>query len=319
MIHTPEILKVLETSPLLHGVPRDLLDQHLTGLKMLQIDKGNVLLAAGQANSIIYFIHSGRLNIQSRESDVEPFAILGVGECVGEMSMLGETPVSAYVIAATDCELLSITHADMWGLVNCSHAAARNLLNILTSRIRNTHQLSAASPEMQQGFSAESMIDAQTGLYNQHWTHGKFERLLQRAVMNNKPSCMLMLEMDNLANFARKHGQLGADQAMRDIADTLMLCLRPEDQAGRYSGGKFAIFLPDTGAEDAQNVAERIVDAVSLSQVVLPTGDALPNIEVSIGICQAGLNESLDSLFERSDAALQQAKKGGENVFQSVP
>ncbi|MGC2165666.1 MAG: GGDEF domain-containing protein [Gallionella sp.] len=319
MIHSPEILEVLETSPLLHGIPRDLLDQHLAGLKLLQIRKGNVLLAAGQANNTIYFIYSGRLNVQSRENDVEPFAILGVGECVGEMSMLGDAPASAYVVAATDCELLSITHADMWGLINTSHAAAHNLLNILTRRIRSTNQVAADSREKQQGFAAESMIDEQTGLYNQHWTHGKFARLLHRAVMNNKPSCMLMLEMDSLANFVRKHGQLGGEQAMRNIADTLMLCLRPEDQAGRHSGGKFAIFLPDTTVDDARTVAERIMEAVSLSQVVLPSGDALPNIRVSIGICQAGLNESLDSLFTRSDAALQQAKRDGENAIQSSP
>lgn len=319
MIHSPEILKVLETSPLLHGIPRDLLDQHLAGLKMLKIEKGKVLLEAGQTNNTIYFIYSGRLNVQSRESDIEPFAILGTGECVGEMSMLGDAPVSAYVVAATDCELLSITHADLWGLINTSHAAAHNLLNMLTSRIRSANQLAADSRERQQGFSAESMIDEQTGLYNQHWTHGKFERLLHRAAMNNKPSCMLMLEPDNLAHFARKHGQLGGDQAMRNIADTLMLCLRPEDQAGRDSGGRFAIFLPDTSADDAHTVAERIMEAISLSQVVLPSGDALPTISASIGICQAASNESLESLVKRTEAALQQAQKEHGNAIQSAP
>jgi diguanylate cyclase (GGDEF)-like protein len=318
MIHSRDVLKVLETSPLLHGIPRDLLDQHLNGMQSLQIAKGEVLLAAGQTNNTIYFIYSGRLNIQSRKDDVEPFAILGVGECVGEMSMLGDAPASAYVVAATDCRLLAITHADMWGLMSASHTAAYNLLNILTSRIRSSNQVAADNIERQQGYAAESMIDEQTGLYNQHWTHGKFERLLHRAILNNKRSCMLMLEIDSLAEFARKHGQLGADQAMRNIANTLMLCLRPEDQAGRYKGGKFAVFLPDTAAEDARTVAQRITEAISISRVVLPNGDALPSIGVSIGICEAQANESLDSLIVRADNALQRAQETGKNAIHTA-
>src|SRR5450759_3970736 len=70
------------------------------------------------------------------------------------MSMLGGAPVSAYVIAATDCELLAIDHAAMWELINSSHAAAHNMLNILTSRIRNTNQIVAENLGQQQGFSA---------------------------------------------------------------------------------------------------------------------------------------------------------------------
>jgi diguanylate cyclase (GGDEF)-like protein len=105
---------------------------------------------------------------------------------------------------------------------------------------------------------------------------------------------------------------------MRNIADTLMLCLRPEDQAGRYKGGKFSVFLPDTGADDARTVAQRITEAISVSRVVLPNGDALPSIGVSIGICEAQANESLDSLFVRTEKALQQAQETGKSAIHTA-
>lgn len=318
MIHSPEILKVLESAPLFLGIPGHLLASDLSESRLHPLAAGQVLLVPGQTNNTIYIILSGRLRIQSKESEVEPIAILGEGECVGEMSMLGDAPVSAYVIAATDCKLLAIDHAAIWKLINSSHAAAHNMLNMLTSRIRSTNEIAAESLEQQQGFSGDSMVDGLTGLYDQHWAQGKFDRLLRRGIMGKKPGCLLTVEMDKSKEFTRKHGQIGGDQALRDIAHTILSCLRPDDQAGRHSGEKFAIFLPNTSMPDACTAAERLRAAVSLSLVVLPSGDALPAITVSIGIGQARQNDTLISLFARADEALRLAKDSGGNRVQSM-
>ena len=318
MIHSPEILKVLKSAPLFHGILGDLLVKHLNESRLQPLTSGQVLLVPGQTNNTIYIILSGRLLIQSKESEVEPIAILGEGECVGEMSMLGDAPVSAYVIAATDCKLLAIDHAAMWELINSSHAAAHNMLNILTSRIRSTNQIVAENLEQQQGFSGSSMVDEMTGLYNQHWTHEKFDRHLRRAIMGKKSSCMLMLEMDQFKEFNGRHGQLGGDQALRDIAYNILSCLRPYDQAGRHSGEKFAIFLPITSLPDAYSAAERLKAAVNQSLVVLPSGDALPSITVSIGISQARSDDTVVGLFARADEALQLAKDSGGNCVKAM-
>lgn len=317
MIQSPEILKVLRSAPLFRGILGDLLVKHLSTARLKQLASGRVLLVPGQVNSTLYIIISGRLNIQSQESEVEPIAILGKGECVGEMSMLGDSPVSAYVIAATDCELLAIDHAAMWELINSSHAAAHNMLNILTSRIRHTNLIAAAILEQQQGFSGNPMVDELTGLYNRRWMHEKFDRHLRRGIVGKNPSCLFILEMDQFKEFSNKYGQLGGDQALRDIAYTILSCLRPDDQAGRYDGEKFAIFQPGTSLPDARVAAKRLLAAINQSLIVLPSGDALPPITVSIGISQAHPDDSLESLFIRADEALQIAKVCGGNSLES--
>lgn len=318
MIRSPEILKVLESAPLFHGIPGYALATNLSEPRLHPLTSGQVLLVPGQPNNTIYIILSGRLRIQSKESEVEPIAVLGEGECVGEMSMLGDAPVSAYVIAATDCKLLAIDHAAMWELINSSHAAAHNMLNILTSRIRNTNQIAAENLEQQQGFSGDSMVDGLTGLYNQHWIQEKFDRHLRRGIVGKKPNCLLMLEMDRFKEFSGRHGQLGGDQALRDIAHTILSCLRPDDQAGRHSGEKFAIFLPNTSLPDACTAAKRLKAAISLSLVVLPSGDTLPSVTVSTGISQARSDDTVVGLFARADEALQLAKDSGGNCVKSV-
>jgi diguanylate cyclase (GGDEF)-like protein len=318
MIHSSEILKVLESAPLFLGIPGQLLAKHLSESRPQHFAAGQILLVPGQTNNTIYIVLSGRLRIQSKESSVEPIAILGEGECVGEMSMLGDAPVSAYVIAATDCKLLAIDHASMWELINNSHSAAHNMLNILTSRIRNTNEIVAENLEHQHGFSGDAMVDELTGLYNQQWTQEKFDRHLRRAIVGKKPSCLLLLEVDQLKEFTRRHGQLGGDQALRDIAHTILSCLRPDDQAGRHSGGRFAVFLSNTSLPDAGTAAERLRSAVSESPVVLPSGDALPSITSSIGISQARPDDTLAGLFIRADEALQLAKDSGGNCVKSA-
>lgn len=317
MIQSPEILKVLRSTPLLHGILGHSLAKHLSKSRLKTLISGQILLVPGQINDTIYIILSGRLHIQSKESGVEPIAILGEGECVGEMSMLGDAPVSAYVIAATDCKLLAIDHAAMWKLINSSHAAANNMLNILTSRIRNTNQFAVENLEKQQGFTGNLMVDELTGLYNQHWMHEKFNRHLRRGIVGNSPSCLLILKMDEFKEFSGKYGQLGSDQALRDIAYTILSCLRPDDQAGRHSEENFAIFLPNTSLSDARIAAERLRAAINQSLIMLPSGDALPSVTASIGVSQARPDDTLESLFVRAGEALQIAKDGGGNRIES--
>ena len=318
MIHSPGVIEVLETTPLFRGVARDLLLDKLGQSKLRTLKSGEVLLVPGHSNSKIYIILAGRLNIQSKLSSIEPLAVLGEGECVGEMSVLGGAPVSAYVIAATDCRLLAIEHATLWNLIDSSHEAAHNMLNILTARIRNINQVIAESLEKEQGFSGSSMVDELTGLYNQKWMQQKLNRLVYRSGVDKKINCLLTLEIDQYKEFCEKYGQLGGDQALRDIAHTMLICLRPDDQAGRHVGDRFLAFLPNTSLTDACIAAERLRSVVSESVVVLPSGDALPSISISLGVSQLHPDDTLVRLLARTDKALLMAKESGGNCVKLV-
>lgn len=318
MLLSPGILEVLKTAPLFKGIPGDLLVKNLKLSKLLSLNAGEVLMVPGQENNQVYIVLSGRINIQTRDQGVEPIAILGQGECVGEMSVLGGAPVSAYVIAATDCKLLSISHAELWELINNSHKASHNMLNILTERIRHSNQTMAASLEREQGFSGGSMVDELTGLYNQHWMQQKLNRLVYRSGVDKRTNCLLMLEIDQFEEFCEKYGRLGGDQALRDIAHTMMSCLRPDDQAGRHSGERFVAFLPHTYLTDACIAAERLREVVNESIIVLPSGDALPAVTISLGVSQLREDDTLVRLFARTESALSMARASGGNCVKLV-
>lgn len=310
---SPEILELLETAPLFHGVPSKLFAHNIRESSLRTLKSGEILLAPGQANHAIYIILSGRLNIQLTSSDAEPFAMLGKGECVGEMSVLGDAHDSTYVVAATDCELLAFEYDALWELIDISHQAAHNMLNVLSARIRPASQPMPENFEHHHGFSGVAVVDELTGLYNRQWMEEKFERHLHRSFITNKPSCLMLLEIDRFKEFSDKYGQLGSEQALRDTAHTMQSCLRPDDQAGRYIGEQFAVFMPNTNLADGCIGAERLREAVSGSMIVLPTGDALPSVSVSLGISMAKPGDTLASLFSRADEALRDAVKSGGN------
>lgn len=318
MLHSPEVIELLETAPLFSGIPNELLFENLGQSRLRILHSGEVLFVPGQTNNVIYIVLAGRLNVQVKLSHVEPFTILGEGECVGELSVLGGAPVSAYVIAATDCRLLAISNTALWDLINNSHKAAHNMLNILTKRIRHTNQVMAQSMERDHGFSGGAMVDELTGLYNQHWMQQKLNRLLHRSGVDKRISCLMLLEIDQLKEFTAKYGQLGSDQALRDIAHTMQSCLRPEDLAGRHFGERFVVFLPNTSILNACIAAERLRAVVNESIVVLPSGDALPSISISVGVSQVYSDDTLVRILARTDKALMLAKECGGNSVKLV-
>ncbi|MEQ1916697.1 MAG: GGDEF domain-containing protein [Gallionella sp.] len=318
MIRSPEILKVVQSATLFNGVLEPMFLQHLGDSEKITLSAGETLLIPGQENETIYIILSGRLCVQAKANDIEPIAILGEGECVGEMSMLGASPVSAYVIAATDCDLFAIDHAAMWALINSSHAAAHNMLNILTSRIRHTNEVAAESMEREHGYTANALIDELTGLYSKQWMHKKVERHLLRNLVGKRHCCLMLLEMDEHASFVEHFGQLGGDQAIRNLAHIMLSCLRPDDQAGCHQGARFAIFLPNTSLANACIAAERLMKASERSMVVLPSGDALPAISVSIGITAARSDDDPNKLFDRAARALKLAQENGGDCIKSL-
>lgn len=318
MTHPAEVLEVLKSTPLLRGVARDLLDKNLSSSVLHRLKAGEVLLKPGQDNDFIYIILSGRLNIQNRVSDVAPFAVFGAGECVGEMSVLGGAPVSTYVLAATDCQLIAIGHVALWELIDSSHAAAHNMLNILSERIRHTNQIINASFLTTQEFPSNSSVDELTGLYTWHWMQYKLNRWAYRDGVDQKTSCLMMLEIDFLKQFNAKYGQIGGEQALQDIARTMMSCLRPGDLLGRHIGEQFIAFLPDTSLPEASIAAERLRAVVNESMIVLSSGDALPAISISLGISQSLPDDSVDLLLARTSHALLTAKDSGGNCVKLV-
>ena len=98
----------------------------------------------------------------------------------------------------------------------------------------------------------------------------------------------------------------------------MLSCLRPDDQAGRHHGEQFIAYLPNTALPDACQAAERLRKVVSESMVVLPGGDALPSVSISLGVSKIHPEDTLVRLLARADKALQMAQENGGSCIKLV-
>lgn len=314
MIDSPEILRLIENATLFRGVPRETLDPLFRKANLTTLKQGEKLLSPDKINENVYIVIYGRLSVQATPSSTDkPIATLSPGECVGEMSVLVDGVVSAFVIAATDCELFVIDYESFWSLIDGSNEAARNMLNILVHRVRLGNRIMADSLLYRDSFPDDDIIDDLTGLYNYHGIHRKFDRLILRCKVGKQPLCFIVLEVDGFEKAVDIVRDSHVDQSLRTIAHALLKFLRPDDHAARLVGGKFAVLLANTTLADAFATAERLRATVSETPILLPDGGTLQPGTISAGVSEALPDDTLGALIARADIALEQAVAAGRN------
>jgi diguanylate cyclase (GGDEF)-like protein len=199
-------------------------------------------------------------------------------------------------------------------LLNNSHQAARNMLNILSRRIqlskRSDHDI-----ESRHGYDGLNHVDELTGLYNNQWMLKMFERQIRRCAKTRSSATLMMVSIDQFKFYNQSHGRLGGDQALRTIAQTILTCLRPNDQAAHFRGKVFAVFMPHTVLEEGRKAGQRLLSQAGQAEIVTPNGDALPHVTISIGLVEVCAENTLQQLIEQATEALQRARQAGRNCI----
>ncbi|MCO5109639.1 MAG: GGDEF domain-containing protein [Burkholderiaceae bacterium] len=128
----------------------------------------------------------------------------------------------------------------------------------------------------------------------------------ERSLRYKQPFALMMIDLDHFKTINDTHGHQHGDRVLVHFADSTRSALRRADRFGRYGGEEFLILLPNTAADVALPVAERIRAALS-------AGHAL-DCQASIGLTHwRGPEDTLDAMLGRADAALYQAKAQGRN------
>jgi diguanylate cyclase (GGDEF)-like protein len=160
-----------------------------------------------------------------------------------------------------------------------------------------------------------AQTDGLTGL----WNHVTFWRLAhaehERMLRHGSHYSVLMLDIDHFKRVNDTKGHSTGDDVLRQIATLLTSRSRASDIVARYGGEEFAVLLPETGREQAVELAKE------LRMRVLTTTMQVP-VTVSIGVASSkdGWLRNAEAVVEAADEALYEAKRGGRNhVAVSVP
>ena len=305
---------LLDSLELFRGVLPDDVHELLQRCDRRDLAEGELLLSPGAKNEHVFIVLSGSLNIHVGSVDTPVLASMDVGACVGEMSIIEDRDPSAFVIGAEESHLLLIHQTVLWEMVDASHEFAKNLLVVLSERVRSHNRVIADSFGEMKKFEKHATTDALTGLANRHTLQETFPTEIQRCVEKEKPVTMMMIDVDNFKQFNDMFGHIAGDRALAAVSKILRSQFRPADILVRYGGDEFAVLLPGTGKEQAMVVGERVRMAVSGN--TSDGSDSLIQIpvKISMGVAELKPRGSLDTLTRDADAALYRAKRAGRDV-----
>ncbi len=287
-----------------------------------QLAVGEIILATEEENHYLYILLKGRLVIQLNAHEDIPLATVEPGECVGEMSIIDSRIPSAQVSASEETTMLVIGQDILWRMVSVSHEIARNLLYIMSERVRFSNLVIADSLKMQHKYQRFATTDALTGLHNRGWLDDAFDREIKRSERDQLPLSLIMMDVDDFKNYNDDYGHLAGDQVLITVAESIRSPLRPNDLVARFGGEEFAVLLPETSMKNAQIIAERLREHVSKADPGAVDEKPLPNVTISLGIAERQPGYSLDMMIASADVAMYHAKRNGKNrveVAANVP
>lgn len=184
-----------------------------------------------------------------------------------------------------------------------------------TTELRETNR---ALGDVNRRLEQWSMQDGLTGVANRRLFDLTLARDWKKALENQEPLSLIMIDVDHFKLFNDTYGHLEGDHCLRKIAISLEKLMEAykESLFTRYGGEEFACLLPNTDTQRAGAVAAELQAAVG--QLALThKGVAKGKVTISLGyhtLTPDGLSEA-DRLIEGADRALYMAKKCGRDQF----
>ena len=151
-------------------------------------------------------------------------------------------------------------------------------------------------------------LDALTGLHNRRFFHETLARECARAHRYERNLALIVFDLDDFKVVNDRVGHLAGDAALAEAAGRVREVARTSDIACRVGGDEFAVILPESSLQDADQLYRRILHAVS-SQPLGPAG----KVSLSAGIAELRPEDEPVAFFKRADEALYRAKESGKS------
>lgn len=205
-------------------------------------------------------------------------------------------------------------------IVACFYAVMRFRFRYLTRRQailkelveQRTKEMRAA----QQALEVQAQQDGLTGLLNRRTIEANLSRLLARmrdqtrSGLSGTNVTAILMDIDYFKSINDEFGHLVGDEVLIEVSARLQKAVRLEDFVGRYGGEEFLITVSISGSE----MRERIQEIMrKLTDLPISTRKGELAVRCSMGVAEAGTNEDWQSLIDRADQALYQAKAAGRN------
>jgi len=155
----------------------------------------------------------------------------------------------------------------------------------------------------------QAHVDTLTNLPNRRAFDGVFQQEVARIRRYDRPLCVAILDIDHFKIVNDTFGHQTGDAVLKNLAEFMRNSLRTTDYVARWGGEEFAILLPETRLDVAEQLLNRL--RASIADHAIPEiGRA---VTLSIGVTVCTKFDDPDDLLERADRALYTSKQTGRN------
>jgi diguanylate cyclase (GGDEF)-like protein len=157
-----------------------------------------------------------------------------------------------------------------------------------------------------------AVTDGLTGISNRQSLVKSLQIEFERSKRYNSPLSFIILDVDHFKDVNDTYGHQKGDEILIAIASLLKKACRANDIAARYGGEEFLMILPQSNAQGAFKIAERVRE--EMMKISFAGNESNFAVTVSCGVAEFNKDyESINKLITVADRALYEAKNGGRN------
>lgn len=181
------------------------------------------------------------------------------------------------------------------------------ILLLLHALAKNKDAYAAEQLESQR-LRVAAYRDVLTGLRNRRRLEEQLDQQLALAQRHDRPLSLILFDIDRFKDINDTLGHEVGDETLKLIAAAIEPALRAGDVLGRWGGEEFLIITPETDAEEARALAERLREQIERHDFPHPM-----KVTASFGVAEKGEGSTPKEMLRSADTALYEAKGAGRN------
>lgn len=289
---------------------RDILDVSDVSLFLVDSENGRVNWEASEPARVDAVEMGGHFSVEDA-----PIRSLIEHGILRNTALPRDLTTLAPLMEATNAEMLIPleSNARLIGILSLGAPSER-------ARAEDEHTLEMFSNNVAMVFEnvrlfQSATFDGLTGLPRREIVLERLREEIKRSERHHRALSIAMLDLDHFKNVNDRHGHLVGDSILRAVAEGFRTRLRTTDQIGRFGGEEFIVILPETGLEQALELAEDLRRSVEQIDFHTERGERVQTrVSVGVATLKVGTTPSdPEELISAADDAMYRAKQNGRN------